>query len=244
MIFFFLLLLGIPYILYILYVIVTAIRTMKRNDNQLSGYGQASMLTADFVFTLIAPAIGFCRFDAYGFDMPFSKRHVISIILLVMVSSASFWCARLTSGTRNPFLRILFSVGMLQGIILCFACSIHFLNYFVLGIVFPFQGFELLCPLVAFFLLLREFYFYNQTAAVPAELLPYREELGFIPLPLQVVQLPLLPRLAVYSALLAIAVALQVALLYSLGQDADSIIKAFRESSGFIFSKPYSSFDL
>jgi|GEM_PF-3090772 len=238
-----LILLGIPYVVYILYVIVTAIRTINRNDkNKLSEYGKAILLTSDFIFTLIAPVIGFCRYDSYGPNMPFSKRHVISIILLVIVSSASFWGARLTSGTRIPYLRILFSVGMLQGLILCFACTIHFLNYFALGIIFPLAGFELLCPLVAFFLLLREFYFYNK-AAVPAELLPYREELGLLPVPLQVIQLPALPRLAVYMGLLAIAVALQVAFLYSLGQDADSIIKAFRESSGFIFSKSYSSFD-
>ncbi|MCW3071423.1 MAG: hypothetical protein JWO44_1313 [Bacteroidetes bacterium] len=241
MMFFLLLLIGIPYVIYILYVIITAIRTMLRNDkNKLSVYGIASMLIADVIFTVIAPAIGFCRFDAYGPNMPFARHHVISIILLVMASSLSFWCARLTAETRMPLLRILFSVGMLQGILLCFITTIHFMNYFVLGIIFPFEGFELLCPLVAFFLLIREFYFYNKTESISAELLPYREMLGFIPLPLKIIQLSMPKRIVVYSGLLVIAIALQVAFLYAFGQDADSIVKAFRESSGFIFSKPYS----
>lgn len=233
---FILFLVAVPYACYILYVIITAIRTMLRGDNKLSVYGKASMLIAEVIFTVVAPAIGFCRFDHYGPNMPFAKHHVLSIILLVMVSSISFWCARLTVETRNLYLRILFSVGMLQGIVLCFFTTIHFLNYSLMGIVFPFQGFELLCPLVAFFLLIRELYFYSQTA-FSAELLPYREQLGFIPLPLKIIQLPVLQRIIAYTGLLAVALLLQIAVAYAFGQEPGSIIKAFTNSTGFIFSK-------
>jgi hypothetical protein len=232
----FLILTGIPYAIYVLYVIIIAVRSIINGDKEKTGrFGKAVLLISEVVFTTVAPIIGFARFDQYGPEIPFSKHHVLSIILLVIVSSASFWGARFTEGTRNPLIRILFSTGLLQGIFLCFITTIHFLSFIPMGLLFPLAGFELLAPLIALFLLIREFYFYNKLVSIP-ELLPYREELGFVPLPFKILEMPLLPRTCIYTSLLVCALGLQIGFGYAFGQDIDGIVKAFTESTGFIFS--------
>lgn len=130
---------------------------------------------------------------------------------------------------------MLLSAGMLQGILLCFAVTIHFGGYLPLGMVFPWMGFELLSPLVALFLLFRQLYFYNKIET--EALLPYREELGMVPLTVALFRQPLIVRLFVYGIFVIAFVALQMAACYALGLQPDSIVRAFTESRGFTFSR-------
>ena len=219
----------VPYILYIIVVSLLQIARGEKKPGVLLGI-------AEVIFTVIGPAIGFWRFDQYGHDIPFAKPEAISIMLLTATSSAAFWLAKLTEPTNNPVVRIIISAGMLQVMLVCVLTSIHFITFIPLGIMFPWAGFELLSPLLAFFLLFREFYFYNRRVLDMEELLPYHKELGFVPLPHQVFQLPLSQRLVVYTALAVIAIVLQSGLLYAIGQPIDTVIRAYTHSTGFIFS--------
>jgi hypothetical protein len=230
------LLLGIPYLAYVIFLIVNSIKTIVKDTNSSSNI---IILISEIVFTIIGPCIGFWRFDKYGSDIPFDKRHVLSIILLVLVSSMSFWIAKLTHKNGNPVLRILLSIGMLQGILLCIITSIHFIPFIPMGIIYPFFGFELLSPIIALLFLLKEFNFYNRVIFDLEELLPYRAQLGFIPLPIKIMQLPALPRIMVYLSGVATLLFLEIMIASFFGQDYDSIIKAFTHSVGFIFSKSY-----
>src|SRR5687768_15527358 len=134
---------GILYFVFCLFLIINSIRSMLQRKPS-SGSGSPLILICEIIFLVIAPAIGFCRFDEYGHEMPFSKHHVLIIILMTIISSASFWIARLNPRNQNPVVRILISAGMLQGIILCFVSSIHFIPFIPLGLIYPVFGFELL----------------------------------------------------------------------------------------------------
>jgi hypothetical protein len=233
----FMILLDIGYLTYLLFIIITSIITLKRMEEKCRNtFSNVLMVFAEVMFTIIGPIVGFLRFDQYGSDIPFAKRHVLTIILLVSVSSLCFWLAKFTAKTAHPVIRIILSVGILQGIILCLFTTFHFLAFIPLGIIYPLFGFELLSPLIALILLIRELYFYNKTAYNLSELLPYREELGFVPFPYLLFQKTLFTRLIIYGALLIPFVTAQIMLAYGCGQDSDALVKAFTHSHGFIFS--------
>ena len=136
----------------------------------------------------------------------------------------------------STFLRILVSVGLLQGIILCIVTTIHFLEFIPLGIIYPFMGFELLSPFFALLILSREFYLFNKKEFNYDDALPYRQELGFVPIPVKIIQAPFFSRLLIYGALLVPVILIQMLLTYGCGQDIDAIVKAFTHSVGFVFS--------
>lgn len=228
---------AILYLVYGLFFLITFIRTIRVGEkNPENSFLEVLMVFSEVIFTIIGPIIGFMRFDEYGPEIPFAKQHVLTVILFVIVASLSYWIARFTSKTANPVLRILISVGMLQGIILCAVTTVHFLTFIPLGIIYPFMGFELLSPVFALFLLIREFYFYNNVKFNYDDALPYREELGFIPLPIKLIQAPFFTRLTIYGFMLLPLIIIQMLLAYGCGQDIDAIIKAYTHSVGFVFS--------
>ena len=197
------LLFAIIYAVYTLFFLTIFSITLWRGErNSKTSFSQIVMLISEIVYTIIGPIIGFARFDEYGPEIPFAKEHILIIILLVIVSSASFWLARLTKKSENPILRILLSVGMLQGIVLCFVTTIHFLEFIPLGIIYPFMGFELLSPFFALLILSREFYLYNSKKFNYDDALPYHNELGFIPIPFKIIQAPIFTRVLIYGAML------------------------------------------
>lgn len=227
------------YLAFILFVLVTVLLNLGRGEKECrNSLATILLIIAEVIFTIVGPILGFMRYDEYGPDIPFSKQHVFTIIFLVITSSLSFWLARFSQNTQSPMLRILLSVGMLQGIILCFFISIHFITFIPLGIIWPFAGFELLSPVMALILLSRELYFYNKVKFELDELLPYRKELGFTPFSYQLLELPFLKRIMLYLALLIPFVGIQISLAFGAGQDLDSLVKAFTHSVGFIFSNP------
>lgn len=229
---------GLFYAAFGIYLIVSTIRSMGRGHRKTGRTFQDRLLLfSEVLFTVAGPVIGFSRFDAYMPDIPFAKHHVLSVMILTASSSAAFWLSRLTERTAGPELRILLSAGMLQGILLCAVVTVHFACYLLLGLVYPVFGFELLCPLFAFFLLCRQLYFYNKVTPAPDGLLPYREQLGIVPVQVRIFRQPLGTRLLIYGGLALAAVIAQMAAAYALGQDADSLIKAFTQSTGFVFSR-------
>ena len=145
---------GIAYITYGIFFLITLSKSIKRGERGTSdSFSEYFMVFTEVVYTIIGPIIGFLRYDAYGPDIPFAKQHVLTVILFVTVSSFSFWIARFTSKTTNPILRIIVSVGLLQGIVLCFITTVHFITFIPLGIIWPIMGFELLSPVFALLLL-------------------------------------------------------------------------------------------
>lgn len=232
-----LLIMGIPYAAFVILIITLILLTIVRGIQKAKTlFAQIVLYFSEIIYTIVGPIIGFYRFDEFGDEIPFAKQHVLSIILPVIVSSLSFWIARFTAKSANPFLRIIVSVGLLQGIILCFITSIHFVSFIPLGLIYPWAGFELLSPLVALFLLIREFYFYNKVDLDFSELLPYREELDLLPLPIKFLKAPFVKRMFIYGFLLIPFLFVQVLIAYGFGQDIDSIVKAYTHSVGFVFS--------
>jgi len=233
-------LIGIPYAMFVLLIIVLTLLSLYRGKRKMrTSFGNGLMLFSEIVFTIIGPIIGFFRFDAFQPEIPFAKQHVLIIMLLTFVSVIAFWIARLTQKYTHPLVKIATSVGILQGILLCIVVSIHFIPFYPLGLIFPFFGFELLAPPVALFLLVREFYFNNELEMILPESLPYREELGLIPLPVKIMRLSFGQRIGIYLLLLLFLLGIEIALSLPLGQQMDSIIKAFTHSVGFVFSKNF-----
>lgn len=228
---------AIIYLVYTLFFLSIFSITLWRGDRfSKTRFSLIVMTFSEIIYTVVGPIIGFSRFDEYGPEIPFAKEHILIIIFLVIVSSVSFWIARFTHKSENPFLRILISVGLLQGIALCIVTTIHFLEFIPLGIIYPFMGFELLSPFFALLILSREFYLFNKKEFNHDDALPYRQELGFVPIPFKIIQAPFFNRLIIYSALLIPVILIQMVLTYGFGQDIDAIVKAFTHSVGFVFS--------
>ena len=227
------------YLVYLIWVITAVFKSFSRDENSnQNSFNDSLIIFSEIVFTIAGPIIGFMRYDKYGPDIPFAKHHVFSIILLVIAASSSFWLASFTSKNKNPILRIILSVGMLQGIVLCFVVTIHFIPYILSGIIFPLFGFELLSPVMALLLLIRAFYFYNKDEVDLNELIPYHEKIG-LPLPYQLFNMSFSKRIIFYLLLLVPLIAAQVFVAYACGQDIDSLVKAFTHSRGFTFSSGY-----
>lgn len=229
----------IGYLAFIGFVLTTVFMNFARGEKDCRNIVPSILLIfAEVVFTIVGPILGFMRYDEYGPEIPFSKRHVLIIIILVISSSLSFWLAKFSRKEQGPFMRILLSAGMLQGIILCFFVTIHFLAFIPLGIIYPFAGFELLSPLMAMVLLSKELFFYNRLEIKLDELLPYRKELGFTPLSYKIMDQKLFTRTLIYSVIVLPLVVVQVMLAFGMGQEVDSLVKAFTHSQGFVFSNP------
>ena len=230
--------LGIFYAIYILYVIITSMMmiSMKMWRSEESPY---RLLFTDIIHTVVGPIIGFIRYDEYGPEIPFSKEHVFTIIVLVFVSSVSFWLSRLTRKINTPVQNMLLSIGIFQGMIVCLITTIHFFNFLPSGLAFPMFGFELLTPLIAFFLLLKEFYFVNRyISSIPQTGLIYLK-IGRAKISYEVINKLLYYRGFLYPVMAVILIIIEIAIACFFGQDFDSIIKAFTESKGFIFSNDY-----
>jgi hypothetical protein len=225
--------LYLPFLCLVTVLIVKSVLRTGQEGQSNSSY--FILLSAGILFTIIGPIIGFIRFDQYG-DIPFDKRHVLSVMFFVAISSVFYWVAVFMRHNSGALLRMIVSGGLLLGIILCLFCSIHFLNYLHMGLIYPLFGFELLSPVMALLLLSSELYSYNLVQPLPEDLLPYRKELGFVPFPDKVIELPFLKRIPVYLCLSLLIALVAVLLCWIAGQDIDSIIKAFTHSRGFIFS--------
>ncbi len=232
----FILLAGL-YMAYLIFVIITILMTISRGEKKCRNlFSEWLLIFSEIVFTIAGPIIGFLRFDKFQPDIPFSKQHLPVLLLVVLTSSTSFWLARFTHKTSNLIVRILCSIGLIQGILLCFITTIHFIPFMPLGIIYPWLGFELLSPLIALLFLIREIYFYNKVTIDFSEQLPYRNELGFIPLSYQLFKLPLFKRFVIYIIPAFALLLIQVLIAYGCGQDIDALVKVFTHSQGFIFS--------
>jgi hypothetical protein len=201
------------------------IRSRKKSiGNAFSNDDESSewMILFGALFTSIAPLIGFLRFDAYGPDMPFSKQHVTIIELLVIVSAICYWISKLAKKKLHPLANLFLRAGLIQGIILDVIITIHFANYMGLGLMFPFFGFELLAPPMAMLFLLYEL---ECNFKSPKQ----------IPDPVNFTGKKFPLQLGAVMTLIFV----QQALLLPMGSQWDSLVLAFTESRGFIFSSGF-----
>lgn len=192
-----------------------SIRNEFRKDDELSAW----MILLAGLFTTIAPLIGFMRFDAFGPDIPFSKHHVVAIELLVIVSAACYWISKFFKKDVSPFVNLLLRAGLIQGIILDLFVTIHFAKYMGMGVIFPVFGFELLAPPMAMLFLIYELHCnFRITTENPGSENSIRNNL---PLQLGVVLL---------------LIVVEQMMLLPMGFQWNSLVLAFTESRGFIFS--------
>jgi hypothetical protein len=231
------LILVLLYLLFLGFIIVTIIICLRAGRERCRNlFSETMLVISEVMYTVIGPIIGFMRFDEFGSDIPFAKHHVFSVIIITISSSLFFWISRISMKAPNPLLRIFVSVGLLQGIFFCFITSVHFLAFIPLGVIYPLLGFELVSPLIALLLLIKQFYFYTKVQFDYSEQLPYRNELGFVPVPVKIMESPAFTRFVVFAALVIPMILAQVAFAYGCGQDANALLEAFRDSHGFIFS--------
>ncbi|MBI1837478.1 MAG: hypothetical protein HYR91_09465 [Flavobacteriia bacterium] len=225
---------GIFAFIYGLYILIIVIKIISSIIGELWlrewKVVQRKFIGASVIHTLVGPVIGFLRFDDYGSDMPFSKKHVLTIFTFYLVATCSYWYSIYYRSKMSYYGKIITTFGIVQGILLCLIISIHFANYYHLGLLFPFCGFELLCPIVAFFLLLKELikiqkHFFRNTFP------------SFHSKDIEVYSLiHKLEELFLFVPFLLLFIFIQIIVLQFFGQDIDSVFKVFSESSGFVFS--------
>jgi len=221
------LLLFVPMLVLLIYVTVKAILIIYRDHYQTEkSTSRNSLFLGEFIFLGIAPILGFLRYDGHGNEIPFAKEHILSIQFLSFVSIGCYFIARFYESKLTKLQKGLLSVGIMQGMIICFFTSIHFLSHIFLGIVFPMFGFELAAPYMGFVLLLVQFYFLNKKGT------DYRISNTLNRFEAQMTQ----NKFVSFSILLIFLIGAEILVLMCFGQDSDSLIRAFHESKGFIFS--------
>jgi hypothetical protein len=192
-----------------------SIRNQFRNSDELSKW----MIFFGALFTSVAPLIGFLRFDAYGSEIPFSKPHVMAVEWLVVVSAVCYWVSVFYKRKLSPFVNLLVRAGLIQGIILDAIITIHFANYLGLGVVFPLFGFELLAPPIAMLFLFYELRC-NTKVSEQNGASEYAAD----------------KKLLLQAGLVIALIVVEQAMLLPAGAHWDSLISAFTESRGFVFS--------
>lgn len=215
----------------------TMISFLKNKYEFTARFTKITFVIAEILFTVFAPLLCFYRFDTGGYHLPFANQHVLILVVLILSSSVSFWISKLTFHSQNPIVRIIISIGLLQGMILCGVITIHFFYQILVHSLFSMVGFKLLSPFIAFFILLRQYYFYTKEKIDLEDQLPYRVELGLIPLPYKIVLAHGLIKLLIYSVMVVAVLVMQMALGCFIGLDIDAIVKVFTHSSGFVFSR-------
>ncbi len=216
---------GIPYALFVATTIFLSIRIVTKSilkKNQV--YSKFRLLFSEIMYTTVGPILGFMRYDEYGPDIPFCKAHDTSLILLVFISSLAFWISKFAGSSCNKFLKTVLSVAIFQGIIVCLITSIHLIPRLSDGLIFPIFGFEMLAPIVCFFLLSKELYFLNSKQKKEASFQPELKEENKV------------QEILIYPLVLIGLLFLEIGVATVMGQDADSLIKVYTLSKGFIFS--------
>jgi hypothetical protein len=151
-------LLGLPYFFFLIYAVVSITRSWIRSakEKYLADPSSAMLTIAGVIFTILAPLIGFCRYDDFGRDIPFSKPHVLIIEVMVVVSAVCYWVSRFYKREIPKALNHIVRAGLLQGIVLDCVVMIHFGPFLMSGLAFPEIGFELLAPVIAILLIAYE----------------------------------------------------------------------------------------
>jgi hypothetical protein len=216
------LLLGLLYPIILLFTIGALIKNWRmsirngfRNDDELSGW----IIFWGIVFTSLAPLIGFIRFDDFGSNIPFSKSHVGIIELLVIVSAVCYWVSKFFKRKLSPLVNFLLRAGLIQGIILDAIVTIHFTNYMPSGMLFPLFGFELLAPPIAMLFIIYELQCNSRVTQQNTALL-FSTEKKFL----------------LQAGIVIALIFVEQAMLLPAGSQWDSLVRAFTESRGFIFS--------
>lgn len=173
------------------------------------------------IFTIIAPLIGFIRFDNYPPEIPFAKAHVASVEIMVIISALSYWLSRFYKREIPEWLNFFVRAGMMQGVTLCAFVAVHFGGYLVQGFLLPTFGFELDAPLIVIPLLLYELrcnYALDELNGYTAQVQRNR---------------------ALQPGLLVVLLIVEQASLLPFGYSWNSLALAFTQSNGFTFSDTY-----
>lgn len=223
-----------PFLILLIYTFFSAIYIfLKDFNNPNHVISRKRLIISEFVFIYIGPLIGFSRYDDHDPEMPFAQEHVLSIVLISAVSIFCYFLSRIFENKLSLIQKGILSVGILQGIILCFFTSIHFIYYLPQGIFFPFFGFELATPYIGFLLLSIQFYFLNKKNSTHTINEIKKLKSPYFP---QLKKLLIIYRFQIYPLLLGILLALEIIVLLFLGEEVDGILKAFYLSNGFFFS--------
>lgn len=216
------LLLAIPFVFFFIYTlsfsIITVIRDYKKSKKSTS---RDKLILGEILFIIIGTPLGFYRCDEFGSDIPFAKEHMPTIIFISIVSIVCFFITRYSKKKYVGFEKTILNVGLLQGILICLITSVHFALYLPLGIAFPIFGYELATPIISLFLLLNQLYFFNKKNEIHD-----KEQ-----------KTDLIKKTSFHLLIFCLLVFFEITIATSLGQENDSIIKAYTESEGFLFSK-------
>jgi hypothetical protein len=194
----------------------------SKREQYTSDPTNPGFILAAIFFTILGPICGFARCNSmFSSESPFAPNFMLAVELLVVVSGFAYWVSLYYKRQLPTWLNGLLRAAILQGVILDLFVTIHFLNYMGLGLVFPYLGFELLVPPIAGLFLLYEL-FCNIRINKPQSVS------GLDADPLR--------KLGMLWGLLLVLLLVEQALLIPLGYPPDSLIRAFTESHGFIFS--------
>lgn len=194
----------------------------------------------EYLFLLVAPIAGFIRYQSFETtgEVVFSKTHLPTLLFMAAIGGLSFWVSKFFKRETPPWLNIVLPLGLMQGILLNIALTIHFGKYIVLGAVFPAYGFELVAPLINILFLTRELYHNHLVFQYRFKTEPIASR-NYIVLGLYILMdKSFAYKLRLFMLLLIPGLIYQIMLLMLAGQSPDAIIQVFTNTKGFTFSNP------
>lgn len=229
--------LGIPFCLFLLYVLVLLGLNLKQNTQKITKetYQNRWIFGAELLFTVLAPLIGFLRYSETGFspEFPFAEKHLLTLIVLVAIAVIGYWLSRLYKTKLPPLLDAFVPVMVLQGFLLNIILVIHFGGHILMGAIFPLIGFELIAPFVNIVLFGRELFYHHlafQQIREHTQIYHHNRILRF----LENTHFPV--KTGLNFILLFPFLFLQQFILTLFGQVPDAAIRVFVETCKFTFS--------
>ena len=196
--------------------------------------------SAEVIFLLVAPLLGFIRYQAFETtgEIVFSSVHLPTLITMAILGGVSFWISKLFKYDAPPWLTILIPLGLIQAIILNAVLAIHFGKYIIIGMAFPLQGFELVAPLLNIILLSRELYHQHLVFRHHVKNEPIYSRNYLVLSLFFLMDASFMTKLRICLTLFIPAFLFQITILMLFGQSPDAIVQVFTDTKGFTFSNP------
>lgn len=215
------------YLGFIIFSIVVIIITAVKSKKYYSKFWDKTVVF-EIIFMIIGPAIGFARYDDFGFEIPFNTDLDWLLIIPVYFVIFSYFLSKYARVKNLVKVSFVSAVSLSLGLIITLITSIHFGGYIATGIVFPVFGFELVSPVICTFLLIKELIFIHQFQVNQIETMP--EPYG------KIAKTPFIPKLGFgLLGASALLVVYQLILL-AFGYGSTALIDIYSSSHNFTFS--------
>lgn len=232
----------IPFGVLVLYALIQTVRSISlsfklQEEMPLNGL----MIFLEISFTVIAPLLGFWRYDDFGPERPFAAQQLFTLQFITWASVIAYWTSRFAKHHLPNYANMLLMALIFQGFILNLVLIAHFGSWVMMGFIFPMLGFELVAPYLNLLFLGRELY-NNHLHSKSANFLKIKHTTaGKVEKILAISSFPQKIALAFVGFLMFLSVEVGISMVFN--QKPTALIEVFTNSIGFTFSTKHDKYE-